>query len=184
MTSPAQFAGSITQLEMPLPGYNFFVTLDPSDVYLPSEQAVLIPTMAVGAFAEVRGLSADLEVMPYPEGGVNDYVHQLPVRHSWGRISLKRGVIRDLALWFWYRAGLTRSLGARRDGAIVVMDESGGPAIAYVFRAGLAAKWTGPELSASQSNVAIDGLEIAHEGLEVVPFPPTTAAGFARLGDV
>jgi phage tail-like protein len=122
--------------------------------------------------------------MPYPEGGVNGYVHQLPVRHSWGRITLRRGVIRDLALWVWYRAGLTRSLGARRDGAIVMMDENGGPAIAYAFRGGLAAKWIGPELSGSQSNVAIDALEIAHQGLEAVPFPPSSAAGFRRIADV
>lgn len=182
--SAARFLAGVTQLEMPLPAFSFFVTLDPSDAYLPAAQAVLIPTMSVGSFAEVKGLGGELEVMPYPEGGVNDYVHQLPVRHSWGRITLRRGVIRDLALWVWYRAGLTRSLGARRDGAIVMMDESGGPAIAYAFRGGLAAKWIGPEFNGGQSNVAIDALEIAHQGLEVVPFPPSSAVGLRRIADV
>lgn len=182
--SLVRMVAGVTQLELPLPGFNFLITLDPTDAYLPAAQAILIPTMSVGSFAEAKGLSGELEVMPYAEGGVNDYVHQLPVRHSWGRITLRRGVIRDLALWVWYRAGLTRSLGARRDGAIVMMDESGGPAIAYAFRGGLAAKWLGPELNATANNVAIDSLEIAHEGLEVVPFPPTTAGGVRRLGDV
>lgn len=180
----ASTVSGFTQLEVPLPAFNFFVTLDPTDAYLPAAQAALIPTMAAGAFAEVKGLSSDLEVMAYPEGGVNDYLHQLPVRHSWGRITLRRGVIRDLALWLWYRAGLFGSQGARRDGAIILCDESGGPAIAWAFRGGLAAKWTGPDLSASQSNAAIDGLEIAHEGLEAVPIPPASAASARRIRDV
>ena len=173
---------SYTQLEVPLPAFNFFISLDPTDAYLPAAQAILIPTMTVGAFAEVKGLGGELEVMPYAEGGVNDYVHQLPVRHSWGRLTLRRGVIRDLALWIWYRAGLTRSLGARRDGAIFLCDESGGPAIAWVFRGGLATKWIGPELNSNQSGVAIDGIEIAHQGLEAVPLPPSTAGGLGRIG--
>ena len=32
---------------------------------------------------------------------------------------------------------------------------------------GIPVKWTGPSLNASQSNVAIEALEIAHEGLEL-----------------
>ena len=121
--------------------------------------------VAAGAFSEVSGLSAELEVTPYPEGGVNDYVHQLPVRHSWGRITLRRGVVRDPGLWTWYEAGLTDALGARRDGVVMLLTESGAPAVAWAFRAGLAAKWTGPELHAGQDAVAIESLEIAHEGL-------------------
>ena len=46
----------------------------------------------------------DLEVMPYPEGGANGYAHQLPVRHSWSRITLRRGIVSDpggsrIGLW-------------------------------------------------------------------------------------
>jgi phage tail-like protein len=164
-----QLAGGVTRLENPLPCYNFFVSLDPTDAYLPLTQLLLIPTMTVGAFAEVKGLGGELEVMPYPEGGVNNYVHQLPVRHTWGRITLRRGVVRDMALWLWYRAGLTQSLGARRDGAIVLLNELGSPAMTWAFRRGIATKWIGPDLSASTSAVAIDGIEIAHEGLEALP---------------
>lgn len=162
---------AVGQLEDPVPAYNFYVSLDPTDAHLPATQSALIPTMAVGAFSEVKGLGGDLEVMSYAEGGVNDFVHQLPVRHTWGRITMRRGVVRDLALWFWYHAGLHGSLGARRDGCITLCDEAGLPAVAYVFRRALATKWVGPELSALQSNVAIDGIEIAHEGLEIWPVP-------------
>jgi phage tail-like protein len=162
---------TLTQLEDPLPAFNFFVSLDPSDAHLPAAQCALIPVMALGAFSEVKGLGGELEVTGYPEGGVNDFVHQLPVRHNWGRITLRRGVIRDLALWAWYRAGLNGSLGARRDGCVTLCDEAGIPAICYTFKRALATKWLGPELNAMQSAVAIDGLEIAHEGIEAWPIP-------------
>lgn len=152
-----------------LGGYNFVVTLDPGDAYLPPAQARLVPLIAVGAFQDVKGLGADLEVLAYAEGGVNDHVHQLPVRHTWSRISLRHGVARDSELWSWYQAGLSGSLGARRDGCVMLLTAAGVPAIAWVFRAGLAAKWQGPEFNAMQGAVALEGLEIAHEGLRQIP---------------
>lgn len=166
-------ASQLLALEDPLPAFSFFVSLDPSDAHLPLAQKLLIPTMALGAFCEVKGLGGELEVMPYAEGGMNDFVHQLPVRHTWGRITLRRGVIRDMALWVWYLGGLHGSLGARRNGCITVCDEAGVPAVIYVFRQALATKWQGPELNAMQSAAAIDGLEIAHEGIEAYPVPNT-----------
>lgn len=158
--------------EEPLGGFRFLVVLDPAVAYLPPAQALLVPIVAVGAFQECRGLAGDLEVLAYAEGGRNDFVHQLPVRHTWGRISLRRGLVRDQALWGWYQAGLTGSLGARRDGCIVAMNEMGLPAMAWPFYGGLAAKWTGPEFSALAGAVALEGLEIAHHGLEQVVLLP------------
>ncbi|MFF4399595.1 phage tail protein [Streptomyces sp. NPDC001480] len=152
-------------MQDPLPKYRFLVTLDPADAYLPPTQALLLPLVASGAFQEVTGLGAQLEVTSYPEGGRNDSVHQLPLRHSWNRITLKRGVVRDTGLWAWYQAGLADSLGARRDGAVIVLAPDGTPGAAWAFHGGLAAKWSGPDLHAEQNAIAIESLEIAHEGL-------------------
>ena len=146
--------------------YRFLVTLGFGDAYLPPAQALLIPLLASGGFQEVSGLGAELEVTAYPEGGMNDFVHQLPVRHSWGRIVLKRGLLVDTALWRWYQAGLSQSLGARRNGTVILMTPQGLPAVAWNFRGGLAAKWTGPTFDAMRDAVAIESLEIAHEGLD------------------
>jgi phage tail-like protein len=162
----------IPSLEPPLTGFRFVVTLDPAVAYLPPAQALLLPIMAAAGFQEVTGLGADLEMTDYAEGGVNGFVHQLPVRHKWSRISLKRGLVRDHGLWWWYQAGLSQSLGARRDGVIVLLTPLGVPAIGWVFRAGLAAKWSGPELKAQESAVALESLEIAHEGITQIPLSP------------
>jgi phage tail-like protein len=155
--------------EHPFPAYRFVVTLYPGDTHLPADQAALLPLTPQGAFQQVTGLGAELEIMPYSEGGVNDFVHQLPVRHSWSTISLRRGIAQDLGLWQWYTIGLSQSLGARRDGAIILLKPDGVPAIAWLFRGGLAVKWTGPELNAEQDSIAIEGLDIAHEGLMRLP---------------
>ena len=40
--------------------------------------------------------------------------------------------------------------------------------MSWTFHAGLAAKWVGPELNAMQNAVAIEALDIAHEGLVAV----------------
>lgn len=159
-------------LEDPLPAHRFIVSLDPADAYLPPAQAALISLIAAGQFSEVTGLGATLEVLAHPEGGRNDFVHQLPVRHSYSKLVLSRGVVRDPGLFLWYQAGLTQSIGARRDGAIILLTPLGVPAVGWIFRGGLACGWKGPELKAKDNAVAIESIEIAHEGLLQVPLSP------------
>jgi phage tail-like protein len=162
----------IPALEDPLPAYRFLVSLDPSDAYLPRFQSAIITLIAAGQFSEVSGLGAQLEVLAQAEGGRNDYVHQLPVRHSYSRIVLKRGVVRDPGLFFWYQAGFNQSIGARRDGAIIMLTNQQIPAVGWIFRGGLAAAWKGPDLKAGDNAVAVESIEIAHEGLLQVPITP------------
>jgi len=150
----------------PFIAHRFLVTLDPGDAYLPPAQARLVIYIAAGGFQEVTGLAGELEITPYAEGGNNDFVHQLPVRHSWGQMVLKRGLIRGPGLWEWYRAGLSQSLGARRDGAVLLFDTAGFPTAAWTFRGGLAAKWGGPDFNANTPAVAMESLTIAHHGLD------------------
>jgi phage tail-like protein len=159
-------------IENPLPGYRFIVTLDPGDAYLPAAQVALVATMALASFQEIKGLGAEMELLPYAEGGVNDFVHQLPVRHAWNRISFRRGVVRGPGLWDWYLAGLNQSLGAKRDGAIILQTAMGLPAMTWMFQGGIAVKWNGPELNAMQDAVAIESLEVAHHGLIQIPLSP------------
>jgi len=162
----------VPSIEDPLPAFRFLVSLDPSDAYLPFAQSALITLIAAGQFSEVTGLGADLEVLAHAEGGRNDYVHQLPVRHTYPKIVLSRGMVRDPGLFFWYQAGLTQSIGARRDGAIILLTASGMPALGWIFRGGLAAGWKGPQLKGGDSAVAVESIEIAHEGLLQVPITP------------
>jgi phage tail-like protein len=150
----------------PLAGFNFYLTLvDTSDVVSSVVSAAL--NYAVAGFSECSGLEATVEVMEYKEGGVNDYVHKFRTRASFANLTLKRGVIfLSDDLWTWHNGFVTGS-GTRKDGVIVLQDESRAPSKVWKFKRGIPMKWVGPSLNATQSNVAIESLEIAHEGLEL-----------------
>jgi phage tail-like protein len=56
---------------------------------------------------------------------------------------------------------------SRSSGSIVLLDEARNPALTWNFREGWPCKWEGPALNGKTSEVAIETLEICHEGLEL-----------------
>jgi phage tail-like protein len=68
--------------------------------------------------------------------------------------------------------------GKRRDGVIVLCDELRLPLKTWTFSRGLPLKWTGPTLNAAQSTIAIESLEIMHEGLRLW----SVGTGISALG--
>jgi phage tail-like protein len=148
----------------PLGVFNFYLTLvDASNVASSLITAAL--NYAVAGFSECSGLEATVEVQEYREGGQNDYVHKFPTRATFANLTLRHGVIYLYDdLWTWHN-GFVLGQGTRKDGTIVLLDESRAPAKVWQFRRGLPMKWTGPTLNAGQSAVAVESLEIAHEGL-------------------
>jgi phage tail-like protein len=150
----------------PLAVFNFYLTLiDSSNLGGTILSAVL--NYAVAGFSEVSGLEATVEVMEFKEGGENSYVHKFPTRASFSNIVLKHGVIYLYDdLWTWHN-DFVLGQGKRKDGLIVLEDEKGQPAKIWKFKRGIPMKWTGPSLNATQNAVAIESLEISHEGLEM-----------------
>lgn len=150
----------------PVPGFNFYISL------IDSSSTLALVTSAVsavvgGGFSECSGLDATLQVEEYMEGGENRYVHKFPTRITFGNITLKHGItFADDLLWNWH-AAYTNGTGKRRDGVIILLDEMQLPIKTWRFKRGLPLKWTGPTLNASQSAIAIESLEIMHEGLEL-----------------
>ncbi len=89
------------------------------------------------------------------------------MRASHSNITLKHGVIYSYDdLWDWHYSWV-QGQGTRKDGLIVLNDNSGQPAKIWKFRRGIPVKWSGPSLNATQNGVAVESLEIAHEGLEM-----------------
>jgi phage tail-like protein len=148
----------------PLSTFNFYITLiDNTNVLGTLITAVL--NYAVAGFSECTGLDATIEVMDYREGGVNGYVHKFATRATYSNLTLKHGVIYLYDdLWSWHYDWV-QGIGKRKDGLIVLLDESRKPAKVWKFKRGIPTKWVGPPLNAAQSSAAIESLEIAHEGL-------------------
>jgi phage tail-like protein len=160
----------------PLLGYNFQVSLVDSanSATDGSGLATLaLSTMGVttaAGFSEISGLEMTMEVEEYPAGGQNGAVLKFPGRLKWSNLVLSRGVIarRDFNdhsdLWTWIQTFID-GVGVRRDGVITLLDESQSPQLVWGWRRGLPLKWTGATMNAAQSQVAIEKIEISHEGL-------------------
>lgn len=178
--------GSVGTRHDPLLNHNFVVSLvDTSSTlaFVASVGVSFIASSAVGAFSECTGLEMTMQPEEYKEGGRNGAVLKFPSRITWAPIVLKRGVSVNTDLWDWFN-GFVVGEGKRRDGTIMLMDETQSPAFVWFFTRGLPTKYTGPALHAAQNNVAIESLEITHEGLHLVPGFGAIAAGISKLGGI
>jgi phage tail-like protein len=150
----------------PLRGYKFYISLTNTAGAL--QKAVFgVKRVAAGGFSECSGLDASMTVEEYSEGGQNTYVHKFMTRMTYSNITLKRGLTFSSELWKWH-ADYVAGRGKRLDGLIVLQNELGLPVKSWKFVRGLPLKMSGPSLNASQSGVAIESLEIAHEGWQLL----------------
>lgn len=138
-----------------------------TDPFLAFRYEVQLDDLAVAGFSEISGLALETEVQDYPEGGLNSHLKKFPGRSKQTNLVLKRGIVgRDLWQWYW---DLTQGTVKRRSGSIVVKDPAGSDdVLTFQFRDAFPVKWQGPELNAGQSAVAVETLELTHEGLELV----------------
>lgn len=115
-------------------------------------------------FSDCAGLQSETEVQEYAEGGLNTHTWRLPGRSKQSNVTLKRGLVNKV-LWDWYeavRSGRFKS----RNASILVHDPSGSDDLhEFQLIDAFPVKWVGPELAAGQNTLAIETLELAHQGL-------------------
>jgi phage tail-like protein len=117
------------------------------------------------AFSEVSGLDSTIDVTEYREGGENTTPRKLPGMTKHSNIVLKWGLVDDPELYDWHRAAVTGDV-QRRNGSIIVLDRAGQERIRWNFVNAWPVKWDPPDLNATANEVAIETLELAHEGVE------------------
>jgi len=132
---------------------------EPGDPIAKFRFGVEIRGVVAGWFTECSELSLEREVTPYQEGGVNDYVHQLPSLVSYSRITLKRGLA-DNALWNWFQKGLYDGRVELHNISIVLYDGDRAEAKRWNLTDAYPVKWTGPDLEGDSDQAAIETLEI------------------------
>jgi phage tail-like protein len=126
----------------------------------------------VAGFAECTGLNIETKVMEYKEGGNNATTLKFPEPSTFGNVTLKRGVTNSNELIEWQLDVVsgTFSKNARKNNpsiAIVLMNEKGEDVRRWNLVRAFPVKWVGPDLKASASEVAIEALELAHEGIQL-----------------
>lgn len=118
-----------------------------------------------GGFSDCSGLNLDTQVETYLEGGWNGVAQKFPGRTTQSNIVLKRGIV-DAKTWDWYYR-LTQGDVEFRSVTICVYDLGFTKVeIEFQLTDAFPCKWNGPELSAQQSAVAVETLELCHQGLQ------------------
>ena len=122
-------------------------------------------------FATCSGLSGEVGVEEYAEGGENRFAHRFPGRASHPNLVLGKGAGAGLGLWDWWGEYLETGFVKPRDGQVHLLGWVGEalvPVRVWEFRRGFPVKMAGPDLDAGSPAVAIETLEIAHHGLRLV----------------
>ena len=137
--------------------------VDPYRVY---NFRVEIDGITRAAFRECSGLDTSQDPIDYREGTDPHTVRKLPGLVKFTNISLKWGISNDHELWDWRQKAMDGSV-VRKNGSIILVDDTGAEKKRWNFREGWPTKWTGPSLNATGNEVAIETLEIVHEGLSL-----------------
>ncbi|MBV9759628.1 MAG: phage tail protein [Acidobacteriaceae bacterium] len=142
----------MAQRNDPYSGFNFLIEID---------------GVVKGGFSECSGLTSDTNVIEYREGNEKQLTaRQIPGLMKYTHIVLKRGYSSDQSLWTWRQRVIDGNVD-RRSGSITLLDDARNPALTWNFREGWPSKLDGPSLNAKTSDVAIETLEICHEGIEL-----------------
>jgi phage tail-like protein len=140
---------------------------DRVDPYLSFHFLVEIEGLVIGGFNEVTGLTVEIEIEEYREGGLNAYVHKLagPARYP-NNLVLKHGLTDSDTLWNWHQDVASGNI-QRRNGSIILLDSAGEEQWRWNFVDAYPVRWVGPDLRAGSAEVAIETLELVHRGLSV-----------------
>jgi phage tail-like protein len=135
------------------------------DPYLNFNFLVEIDGITRAAFQEVSGFDSTIDVIEHREGGDNITPRKLPGMTKYSNIVLKWGLSDDLELYNWHRDTIQGKV-QRKNGSIVLLDRAGQEKRRWNFLNAWPTKWDGPDFSAEGNDVAIETLELAHEGIE------------------
>ncbi len=173
----------------PAPNFNFTVTM--WDVSKNDDDGIGVGTsllsaaislggsLLFGAFSEVQGIDADLELETYQEGGFNTRPHKFMKYTKYQNLVLKKGVTNSAAIWDWHNQVVSNNQIVRKSGLVTLYERNGlglagaglpgidrTPVCMWMFTNGLPERVRGPQLNAKGNEIAIETLEISHEGLQ------------------
>lgn len=118
-------------------------------------------------FKQCSGLDSSTTVTKYREGTDPTLGSRLlPGMLTHSNITLTRGITDDAALWNW-RASVASGKPVRRTISIILRNDAGEEKIRWNIKNCWPSKWAGPAFDATSDAVAIETLELAHEGVEV-----------------
>ena len=139
----------------PYSAFNFIIEIDGAQI---------------AAFQEVSGLDSENTPIEYREGAdAMNTVRKLPGFEKYGNATFKRGITGSTALWDWrkeVRDGGT-AFPPTRDVTIKLLDEKHTAVLKWKLTNAWCSKLSGPSLNAKGNEIAIETMELAHDGIEI-----------------
>jgi phage tail-like protein len=130
--------------------YNFIVEID---------------GITVASFNEALVLEAEVEIIEYRDGGQPTTAsRKLPGRVKYSNLVLKRGVTGSTELFDWFKEVVDGTV-QRRNISVVLMSNKKDEVARWLLRDAWPCRYKGPSLNGLGNRIAIEELEIAHEGL-------------------
>ena len=119
-------------------------------------------------FSEVTGLTQENQVIEYRDGFFPEYSSiKMPGLRKFSNITLKRGVVKSDNDFYKWLTTIKLNTVERRDLTISLLNESHERVMVWKIHNAFPVKVEGPQLKAAANEVAIESIEIAHEGMEV-----------------
>lgn len=124
-----------------------------------------IDGLEAGGFSEVTGFDATFDVAEYLTGDDPMITpHKLPGLIKYGNITLKWGATDSMILHDWL-ADIHAGKIERKTVSLTALDEEGNPKASWRMTNAWPVKYTAPDFNSTQSEVAFESIELAHEGL-------------------
>ena len=119
-------------------------------------------------FSEVSGLNIENKVIEYRDGASPEYSKiKMPGMREFSNITLKRGVFKGDNEFFAWLNTISLNTVERRDLSISLLNEKHEPVIVWKVHNAFPVKIQSTDLKADGNEVAIEQLELAHEGLSI-----------------
>jgi phage tail-like protein len=145
-------AGEVQNNIWPLTKFSFSVAIDGK----------------VMSFQEVSGLDIEAQVIEYRAGDSKAFsTIKMPGIQKSGNVTLKKGIFaKDNALWAWFKQNTMNTI-KRSTVVISLLDQTGAATMVWTLANAWPTKVTGTDLKADGNEVAVETLELAHEGLTI-----------------
>jgi phage tail-like protein len=119
-------------------------------------------------FQEVSGLNIEIDPIEYRQGASPNFSKiKMPGMHKFSNITLKRGTFAGDNDYFTWLQTIQLNTVERRTVTISLLDETGAPAVTWKVKNAFPVKLNSSDLKAEGNEVAVETLEIAHEGLTI-----------------
>ncbi len=125
---------------------------------------VEIDGLDAGGFSEVTGFDASIDVMEYREGDMVTTPMKVPGLKKYRNITLRQGLIHNTVLYDWIMEGVEGAVD-RKTITITLLDEEEADSASWQVINAWPMRYAAPDFNATSSEIAIETLEIAHEGM-------------------